>query len=111
MNDSQIKKRFSKIPDSIPMKYHTIALENTYNQMGILAEGIMGLHEKVDFLGTKVDHLEEKVDRIDTRLTSVELDMMEVKNDVKDIKGTMVKKSDMKDPIKRIENLERVVLA
>jgi chromosome segregation ATPase len=93
------------------LTYHTILLEDIQHNVQLLAEGMMTLNEKIDTTNGTVDRLEQKVIQIDTRLTSVELDMMEVKKDVKDIKGTMVRKADLKDPIKRIENLERVVLA
>jgi peptidoglycan hydrolase CwlO-like protein len=93
------------------LTYHTILLEDIQHNVQLLAEGMMTLNEKIDDTNGSVKELKEKVTQIDTRLTSVELDMMEVKKDVKDIKGTMVRKADLKDPIKRIENLERVVLA
>lgn len=109
-------KKISKIPDSIPMEYHTIILEDIHDKFDFIVDRLNASDERQDRTEETINRIEGTIKRIDTRLTSVELDMMEVKKDILSLKGsvsnvekTFVTKEDMKMFDKRTACLEKEV--
>jgi hypothetical protein len=67
-----MNKGSSKIAKSIPMKYHTMILENIYDQIRILAEGILGLRQDQQKNEVSVDHIYQELNQMNLRLATVE---------------------------------------
>jgi hypothetical protein len=75
--ENKIEKLFKKYNDE--MKRHTSALgEEFQSRLSAVAEGVVGLGEKVDILNENVGLLNEKVDDLTVRMDMVENTLSDV---------------------------------
>ena len=73
--DENMQRHFSKATSEIKeeMKQHTGALLEEFQcRLSVVAEGVMGLNDKVDGLTDRLDRVENKVDNLENKVDNLE---------------------------------------
>ncbi|TRZ51129.1 hypothetical protein D4R99_04815 [bacterium] len=88
--DENMQRHFSKATSEIKeeMKQHTGALLEEFQcRLSVVAEGVMGLNDKVDGLTDRLDRVENKVDNLENKVDNLENKVDNLENKVDNLEN------------------------